>query len=629
MRSIYIVCLCIFISSCAAYTVPAGDIHRDDISDRLKPNPPRKPNILLIMADDLGYNDLAINNGNTSIDTPNMDQIARDGVRFTRHYASAVCSPARAALLTGIYPERLGYLPNGRGISPEVVTIPERLKEVGYTTWHIGKWHVGDLERTAWPDHQGFDHWFGFLNQSRLRDLRTADGELRLTFPTYVNPWLESDSAPGKTYPGHLDNILTDKAISVLSDLSSASAPWFLNLWYFAPHAPIQPASDFARKYPNTAAGRYQALVNQLDFNIGRVISHLDSMGALQNTIIVVVSDNGGTNLDGLDNNAPFYGFKGTLTEGGMRTPLIIKWPDQAMNGQVIADTVAIEDIYPTLLESIGFVLPDNLDGSSFYQNVRQRKSTAAKARYWDHLWPSYTALSADGRWRLYVTPPYFGPVKQYMFDLEQDPAATLPVSQIPSAQLTQMTRGYQAWYRDVHTVKTAYAPGVNGSAVLTGMDFLRTPGFGRYTFGIGISQKSDGRIAAQSGIWELRRTGNTVTAQFGDLILSGDIQNSNSCHSIVVSGLFSRKLTKDRDPETMSLVLYIDGIEAQTGEIQATLNAVDPTTATIIGDPATGGGIIAPPVILNIRLNSNSLWTPASFSEELCNTSSVPTLIE
>ncbi|MBK6511633.1 MAG: sulfatase-like hydrolase/transferase [Haliea sp.] len=121
-----------------------------------------KPNILLIMADDLGYNDLAINNDNTQIDTPNMDQLARDGVRFTRHYASTVCSPARAALLTGYHPERLGYLPNGRGISPAIETLPERLQQEGYTTWHIGKWHIGDLERTAWPDHQGFYHWFGF-----------------------------------------------------------------------------------------------------------------------------------------------------------------------------------------------------------------------------------------------------------------------------------------------------------------------------------------------------------------------------------------------------------------------------------------------------------------------------------
>ncbi|HEY6130449.1 MAG TPA: sulfatase-like hydrolase/transferase, partial [Halioglobus sp.] len=308
------------------YNAPAEvdvDTDSDGIWDRLDRNPLGRPNILLILADDLGYHDLAINNDNTEIDTPNMDQIARDGVRFTRHYAATVCSPARAALLTGIYPERLGYLPNGRGISPEVVTLPERLKEEGYSTWHIGKWHIGNLDRMAWPDHQGFDHWFGFLNQWRLQDVHSESGELLLSAPTYNDPWLESDSAPGKKYSGHLETILTDKAISVISDLDRAQAPWFLNLWYMAPHDPIQPAAEFAQNYPNTSAGKYQALVNQLDYNIGRVTSHLDAIGALQNTIIVIASDNGGTNLQ-VNNNAPFIGLKTELTEGGTRTPLII-----------------------------------------------------------------------------------------------------------------------------------------------------------------------------------------------------------------------------------------------------------------------------------------------------------------
>jgi len=157
------------------------------------------------MADDLCYNDLAINNDNTDIDTPHMDQIARDGVRFTRHYATAVCSPARAAFLIGMY--------------------PERLKEEGYTTWHIGKWHIGDLERTAWPDYQGFDHWFGFLNQWRLVGLH-VDSALQMTMPRYNDPWLEGDAESGRFFPGHLENILTDKAIEVISDLQAAQTPW-------------------------------------------------------------------------------------------------------------------------------------------------------------------------------------------------------------------------------------------------------------------------------------------------------------------------------------------------------------------------------------------------------------------
>jgi arylsulfatase A-like enzyme len=585
-----------------------------------------KPNILLIMADDLGYNDLAINNDNTQIDTPNMDQLARDGVRFTRHYASTVCSPARAALLTGYYPERLGYLPNGRGISPAIETLPERLQQEGYTTWHIGKWHIGDLERTAWPDHQGFDHWFGFLNQWRLAGVHVG-GELQLTTPRYQNPWLQGDTEPGRNFTGHLENILTDKAITVLSELNAAQAPWFLNLWYYAPHSPITPASEFAQNYPDTPAGKYQALVNQLDHNVGRVLTHLEQIGALQNTLIVLVSDNGGTN-SAMDNNAPFSGAKATMTEGGMRTPLVIKWPDSAMNGQVIADVVSIEDIYPTVLESIGVTPLAGLDGDSFYAAVEQRVSIGVKERYWDALmtadWTSHTGLSADGRWRLLQWYPFWGAMPDPMiFDLELDPTSALPVVPPPPLQLTQMTDNYRAWYTDVHTVKTNFVANTNGSGVLTGTDFLRTPGFGWYTFGIGVPHAYEGPIAAQAGVWTMSRTGNTVTAQFGDLILHGDIQNSNTCHSIAVSGSFTAQVQSNVVP-SFKLALYIDGVAVQSGELQAVLQVDDPTVETIIGDPlnVANTSVLSPPIIMNTTLTSSPASTPQSFSARLCPSS-------
>jgi len=602
-----------------------ADADGDGIWDRLDQNPLGRPNILLIMADDLGYNDLAINNDNTAIDTPNLDQLAREGVRFTRHYAATVCSPARAALLTGLAPERLGYLPNSRGITPEVVTLPERLQEAGYTTWHIGKWHIGDLERGAWPDRQGFDHWFGFLNQWRLAGLHDANGELELASPTYLNPWLESDSAPGKRFTGHLETILTDKAISVLSDLDRAQAPWFLNLWYMAPHSPVQPASEFAQLYPNTPAGRYRALVKQLDSNIGRVMAHLEALGALQDTVVVVVSDNGGTNAE-LDNNAPFYGIKSTLTEGGLRTPLVIKWPEASINAQVISDAVSIEDIYPSLLATIGIAPPADLDGRSFYHGVLLREPLARRARFWDHImtkdWVSYAAQSEDGRWRLYQPAPLWGAVPPpNLYDLALDPAVSQPLLPPPPAELAEMTQSYLAWYKDVHTVGTSYTEGANGCGVLTGTDFLRTPGFGTYTFGIGVPQAYEGPIATQAGVWELSRAGDTVTARFGDLVLSGSLQSAESCHSIVLTGYFGRRIQANWGPELMTMALYIDGALAQSAEIEAILDVQDPSVATVIGNPyaATGSGAWPAPVILNTTVRADSPWTLASFSEDLC----------
>jgi len=597
------------------------DTDGDGIVDRLDTSPNGKPNILILMADDLGFNDLGINNDNASIDTPNMDQLARDGVRFTRHYAAAVCSPARAAFLTGLYPERAGYLPNGRGMSPELTTLPERLQEEGYTTWHIGKWHIGDTQREAWPDHQGFDHWLGFLNQWRLAGVH-VDGRLQLATPTYLNPWLEGDTEPGQNFTGHLENILTDKAIDVISELNSAQAPWFLNLWFYAPHTPVQPAAEFAANYPDTPAGRFKALVNQLDTNIGRIVAHLENIGALDNTIVVLVSDNGGTNTE-LDNNAPYVGTKATVTEGGLRTPLIIKWADETLNGQVISDTVGIKDIYPTLLAAAGLSADESLDGVSFYSNIQTGESIGRKERFWEIGAASYGMLSFDGRWRLYQSWPFWGfEFEPVLYDLELDPTAAIPADPTPLPQKMLMLDAYKAWYREVHTVKTEYASASNGSGLLTGMGFLRTPGFGAYTFGIGLPDQYSGPVAGQAGIWALDRTGNTVVAQFGDVILSGEIVTSDTCHTIVISGTFDRQFSSRFVPEKMTLTMFIDGVATIPETRDGVLQIDDATIETTIGDPLAVANVvtIAPPVILNTTLSESTPWTLDAFSQALCS---------
>lgn len=580
-----------------------------------------KPNILLIVADDLGYNDLAINSNNAQIDTPSMDQIAREGVRFTRHYAHGVCSPARAALLTGFYAERMGYSPNGRGISPEVVTLPERLKEEGYITWHIGKWHLGDLDRTAWPDHQGFDHWFGFLNQWRLPG-KIVDGEVIHTFPRYNDPWLEGDSEIGRHVPGHLENILTDKAIEVLDTVNKGQAPWFINLWYFAPHAPVQPASEFAALYPDTAAGRYRALVNQLDTNIGRVVAHLDSLGALEDTIVIVVSDNGGTEAH-VDSNTPYTGTKTTLTEGGLRTPLIIRWPaerwpDDALHGTVFEDTISIQDIYPTLLASIGVAPPTKQDGENYFESIKQLKAVPQKPLFWGLRDDKKGGLSADGRLR-YFDWFFWGAWRPTLYDLDADYTGTQYLTPLPVAELTQMEASYSTWYIDVHSVKTKYVQDENGGGVLTGMSLQRTPGFLSYTFGMSIPEALDGQLAAQAGIWTLSRTKNTITATYGSLVLTGEIKNSNSCHSIVVSGHFNRRVGGNPGPYIMALDLFIDGVLSDSAKIEATLATPDVTIETIIGNSGQTGTLLAP-VIMNIRLTSSTPVTVESFSKDLCS---------
>ncbi len=199
------------------------------------------------MVDDLGFNDLAINNGNTGIDTPRLDQLAREGVRFTRHYASMVCSPARVSLLTGLFPERI--FPVGKGISPEIVTLPEKLQEEGYTTWHIGKWHIGDLLRESLPDRQGFDHWLGFHSQYLLAGTH-QNGELQYDMPTYLNPWLEGDTEPGRNHQGHLETILTAKAIQVISDLNKAARTLVCQFMVLRASPPLDASQRVRKKVP-------------------------------------------------------------------------------------------------------------------------------------------------------------------------------------------------------------------------------------------------------------------------------------------------------------------------------------------------------------------------------------------
>ncbi len=382
------------------------------------------------------------------------------------------------------------------------------------------------------------------------------------------------------------------------------------------------PASEFAKKYPNDLAGRYRALVNQLDTNIGQILDHLETIGALENTIVVVVSDNGGTNTS-MDNNAPFYGAKRWLFEGSLRTPLIIRFPDESINGQVFSHTISIADLFPTLLAAIGVAIPEGLDGDSFYRTLQHLEPAPQKELYWEiEGLSSYGGLSADGRWRFYKTPVGFMGGIELLYDLELDPTGSQVVAPEQPAQLAQMRENYQAWFKDIHTVKTVYTPNHDGSGTLTGTSFLRTPGYGPYTFGMAVPDGYSGSIVAQPGVWKMSQSGNTVTAQFGSIVLSGDIQEKRSCHSIVVVGNFLRRASTN-SKDNIRLALYLDGVMVQQTEVDAFLDVPDVSIETIIGDPVrtASSEALSPPVILNTVLSASSPWLLDSFSQELCKT--------
>lgn len=335
-----------------------------------------RPNILLILADDLGNNDLG-SFGDGGIATPNIDALAAGGVRFTRHYAHATCRPSRLALLTGMPASRSGVPPYFRGIPPELTILPEALQQAGYTTHHIGKWHLGRSLPSSQPDRQGFDRWFGFLTALALRN-----GSLDRPGISYSNPFLQANDEAPRKHKGHLTDLLTNEAIATIEASADGDNPWFINLWYFAPHTPIQPAGRFAARFPDTAEGRFQALVTQLDTAIGRLLDALQRSGQLNDTLVVFASDNGGLNKF-RNNNAPYFGAKNSFTEGGLRTPLVLYMPGRLPTGS-IAEPVFITDLMPTILSIAGTPIPAYVEGRDLGPLLQGGTVAPVERYFWD-----------------------------------------------------------------------------------------------------------------------------------------------------------------------------------------------------------------------------------------------------
>lgn len=459
------------------------------------------PNILLIVLDDFGYNDLGAN-GNPDTPTPNLDALAAQGIRYTRHYADATCSLARAALLTGQFPAVHGLRPAHLGLSKDTPTIASALGNAGYRTQHIGKWHVANATLEQSPSQLGFDDWFGFLFQSELSG-PSKDG-INFGRPTYINPWLRENQSPATQYKGHLTDILTERAISFIGEQNEQSIPWFLNLWFYAPHNPIQPADRFKERHPANGAGNYHALIEQLDTSIGLVLKELDRQGMSDNTLVIVLSDNGGTNQH-LDNNSPFYGKKTEFQEGGIRTPLLMRWPGKIKPETVTNNMVSIHDIFPTVAQAASATLPEGLIG----RDLLGMQIPAPSQLYWETSGLAvhrFSVLSADGRWR-YTRGDWWHTT---LNDLETDPTGSENVLEHYPEVEKQLTDDFLRWRLTARKVNTTYEELNNqGRAILRGKDMQRSPGNSGFTFAIGVTpdDASDGIqvIAEQASRWRLQ----------------------------------------------------------------------------------------------------------------------------
>ncbi len=338
----------------------------------------KNPNIVFILADDLGWRDLACY-GNPFNETPNLDKLAQSGIRFTQAYAACpVCSPTRASIMTGKFPARL-QLTNFIGgvrtdpkspilpakwkqfLEAREITVPELLKQKGYTTGMVGKWHLGNQDSIA-PWHQGFDY-------SRMIGKNGLD---------YYNYSIFIDSYQ-KEFTDHGTHYLTDKLTEYGVDFikQNAKRPFFLYMAYSAPHVVLVPRSDKLKKYfvkygqteekynPN-----YAAMIESMDDGVGAIVQTLKDQGLLDNTLIIFTSDNGGLGLDELGpvptSNAPLRKWKGHIYEGGTRVPAIVSWAGKIAPGKVSDTYFSTIDYLPTFCELTGITrLPKDVDGQS------------------------------------------------------------------------------------------------------------------------------------------------------------------------------------------------------------------------------------------------------------------------
>jgi len=396
----------------------------------------RKPNIVMILVDDLGYGDLS-SYGAKDLHSPNIDALMASGMRIDNFYANCpVCSPTRAALLTGRYPDLVGvpgvirtHIQNNWGyLSEHAVLLPRVLKKAGYHTAGVGKWHLG-LESPNTPNEHGFDHFHGYLGDMMddyYRHRRHGINYMRLN-DRQIDP------------KGHATDLFTGWAIDYIRDRAKSAQPFFLYLAYNAPHTPIQPPREWLdkvkRRHKDISDRRAKlvALIEHLDDGIGKVVSAIRESGVADNTLIIFTSDNGGQVNVGAT-NGPLRGGKQDMYEGGIKEPFCAVWPGRIRPGSRNRECVALTmDLYPTICRAAGAVFDHDIDGSSILE-ILLGKEQKLEDRYL--FWVRREGGKYGGRayyaarygdFKLVQNSPY---EQMELYDLKNDPGEERPLPQ-------------------------------------------------------------------------------------------------------------------------------------------------------------------------------------------------------
>ncbi|MGB0767776.1 MAG: sulfatase-like hydrolase/transferase [Phycisphaeraceae bacterium] len=424
-----------------------------------------RPNVILMMADDLANEDLSCYGG-TRIETPNIDRLAEEGIKLTSYYAgNPVCSPSRMALLSGSYPARLGWrwgvqgygFERGTGMSPRVYTMAEAFRDGGYRTAMTGKWHIGNENMS--PENQGFTSTYYIrMSNNQNRDM-LRDGKL------VQKNW---DNAL-------LSETFSEEAIRVINEESDK--PFFLYVPWTAPHFPADPHPDWQGRSGNDKNGKYVDTVRELDYRVGKILDALEQSDKADNTIVIFTSDNGRQKgQEGADDAPPFSGKKWHSKEGGTRVPFLMRYPGERAFIETDAMVAAI-DLFPTLASACGVELdiPDDaqvIDGLNLWPLLSTGPKTRASLRgellYW-HGKGQATAIRTN-EWKLYFNagdkgdPDVSGgPV---LYNLRTDPKETTDLSAEHPDRVEQMLRHAKQRLTEIYDnqLPLGTAPGVERS---------------------------------------------------------------------------------------------------------------------------------------------------------------------
>lgn len=405
-----------------------------------------KPNIILILADDLGIGDLSCM-GSKDVRTPHIDRLAKDGILMNRFYAnSTVCSPSRAALLSGRYPDLVGVpgvirqdpKDSWGHLKENTLLLPAILKRTNYSTTLIGKWHLG-YQSPNLPNDKGFDRFKGFL------------GDMMDDYYTHLRGginWMRDNRT--ETQPaGHATDIFTDWAIETVDSARKSPNPFFLYLAYNAPHFPIQPPDNFLKRVlerdPKTRMDRAKniALVEHLDYSIGRLMDALRKNGQLENTLIIFTSDNGGS-LPHAQSNGMLNGGKQDMLEGGIRVPAIFCWKNEIKPNQISNQTGILMDILPTLCTIAGIASPVTHEGMDLSpQLINQVPDNNDRTLFWvrreggAYNGQSYYA-ARKGSIKLLQNNPFEA---FSMYDLDKDPLEKNPLEMKGNAMAAELKK--------------------------------------------------------------------------------------------------------------------------------------------------------------------------------------------